>query len=163
MTSTDGTDGAGEVPIDILLVEPSPGDSRLFEESFREAKLANAVHVVDDGDAALDFLAQRGAYEDAPEPDVVLLEPTLPGTSGGTVLETLRNEPALGDVAVVVLTSSDTGEAILRSRGPEADAYVRKPIGPEDFVRVVQEVEEFWFAIVRRGDGGEEQVAESDD
>ncbi|ELZ15143.1 response regulator receiver protein [Haloterrigena salina JCM 13891] len=135
--------------IDILLVEPNPGDTRLFEENFRDAKLMNAVHAVTDGEEALDFLHQRGEYADAPRPDLVLLELQLPGTSGTAVLSELQNEPPLDEIRVIVLTSSEMGEEIVRSHDIEADEYIRKPVQAEEFIAFVQEVEDFWFAIVK--------------
>ena len=149
MASTDevSDDDIGE-PIDILLVEPNPGDTRLFTENFRDAKLMNTVHAVTDGEEALDFLHQRNDYEDAPRPDLILLEPQLPGTSGTEVLSELNDEPALSDVPIIVLTSSESGEDIVKSHGLEADEYIRKPVEAEEFIEFVQEVEDFWFAIV---------------
>ncbi|ADB59422.1 response regulator receiver protein [Haloterrigena turkmenica DSM 5511] len=150
MASVDEADETdlGEA-IDILLVEPNPGDTRLFEENFRDAKLMNAVHAVTDGKEALDFLHQRGAYGDAPQPDLILLEPQLPGTSGMEVLSELKNEPPLDEIRVIVLTSSEMGEEIVRSHGLEADEYIRKPVETEEFIDFVREVEDFWFAIVK--------------
>jgi CheY-like chemotaxis protein len=135
-------------PIDILLVEPSPGDTRLFTESFRDGKLANRLHTVTDGESAIDFIRHRGEYADAPRPNLVLLEPNLPVTSGRDVLSELKNEPALSDIPVTVLTSSDVGEDIARSHGIEADHYIQKPIEPDEFIAFVQSVEEFWLAII---------------
>ncbi|WP_247000780.1 response regulator [Halosolutus gelatinilyticus] len=153
MTSAgDATEGGAEDEIDILLVEPNPGDSRLFTETFRDAKLRNIVHTVSDGERALEFVSQHGDYEDAPRPDIILLEPKLPGTTGMELLSELKNEPALRDVHVVVLTSSDTGEEIVRSHGIEADEYLRKPVTTAEFIEFVREVEEFWFAIVKTED-----------
>ena len=145
------TTGSGSIEgvIDILLVEPNPGDTRLFTENFRDANLLNTVHTVSDGDAALDFLRQRGEYADAPRPDIVLLEPQLPGTTGMDVLADLDGDPVLSEIPVAVLTSSRMGEEIVRSHDLEADFYVRKPVEPEDFATFVREIEEFWFAIVR--------------
>ncbi|MFD1565410.1 response regulator [Haloarchaeobius amylolyticus] len=146
--TTDGEYSAD--PIDILLVEPNPGDSRLFEENFSDAKLLNTIHTVSDGESALEFVHQRGEYANEPRPDIVLLEPQLPGKRGMDVLSELKNEPSLDEIPVVVLTSSDAGAEIVRSHGLEADAYMRKPIEPEEFVEFVRSVEEFWFAIVQK-------------
>lgn len=149
MASDEGSgEGLGEA-VDILLVEPNPGDTRLFTENFRDAKLLNTVHAVSDGESALEFLRQRGEYDDAPSPDIVLLEPQLPGTTGMEVLAELNGEPALAEIPVIVLTSSTVGEEIVRSHGLEADAYVRKPVETDEFIELVQEIEEFWFAIVK--------------
>ncbi|WP_436343775.1 response regulator [Natronorubrum sp. FCH18a] len=135
--------------VDILLVEPNPGDTRLFTENFRDAKLLNTIHSVTDGESALEFVHQRGDYEDAPQPDIILLEPQLPGQSGMEVLAELNDEPALCEIPVVVLTSSEAGEEIVKNHGLEADCYIRKPVAPGEFVEFVQSLEEFWFAIVR--------------
>lgn len=137
-------------PIDVLLVEPSPGDTRLFTESFQEAKLTNRIHTATDGEAALDFLHQRGDHAEKPRPDLVLLEPKLPGTSGTEVLAELNDDPVLSKIPVVVLTSSDVGEEIVRSHGLEADHYIRKPVDPDEFIDFVRSVEDFWLAIVQR-------------
>ncbi len=149
MAADDGGSGPHAEPIDILLVEPNPGDTRLFEENFRDAKFMNTIHSVPDGETALEFVTQRGEYADATRPDVILLEPQLPGKSGMEVLSELNNEPALSDIPVVVLTSSETGEEIVKSHGLDAEKYIRKPVGTEEFIQFVQEIEEFWFAIVR--------------
>ncbi|MXV61257.1 response regulator [Natronorubrum sp. JWXQ-INN-674] len=136
--------------IDILLVEPNPGDTRLFTENFRDAKLMNTIHAVSDGESALDFVHQRGEYAEKPQPDIILLEPQLPGKSGMDVLSELNGEPALREIPVIVLTSSAVGEEIVRSHDLEADSYIQKPISPDQFVEFIQSVEEFWFAIVRK-------------
>lgn len=149
VAADDGRDAHHTEPIDILLVEPNPGDTRLFEETFRDAKLMNTIHSVPDGETALDVVNQRGEYADASRPDVILLEPQLPGTSGMEVLSELNNEPALSDIPVVILTSSAAGEEIVKSHGLDADKYIRKPVGTEEVIEFVQEIEDFWFAIVR--------------
>lgn len=136
--------------IDILLVEPSPGDTRLFAESFRDGKLANRLHTVSDGESAIEFIHQRGEYADEPRPNLVLLEPNLPGKSGTDVLSELKNAPALSNIPVAVLTSSEVGEEIARSHGLEADHYIQKPIEPDEFIAFVQSIEEFWLAIIER-------------
>ncbi|PCR92068.1 response regulator [Natrinema ejinorense] len=137
-------------PIDILLVEPNPGDSRLFEENFTDAKLLNTIYVVSDGESALDFVHQRNEFANEPRPDIVLLEPQLPGKSGVDVLSELKNEPSLNEIPVVVLTSSDAGERIVQSHGLEVDTYMRKPVEPKEFVEFVQSIEAFWLTIVQR-------------
>lgn len=136
--------------IDILLVEPNPGDSRLFTEKFQDAKLMNTIYAVTDGESALDFVRGRGEYATAPRPDVILLDPQLPGKSGEEVLQELRGDPALADIPIVVLTSSAAEESIVRSHGLEVDTYITKPVEPEEFVSFVQSVEDFWLAIVQR-------------
>lgn len=138
----------GNEQIEILLIEPNPGDCRLFAESFKEAKITNTLHTVSDGEAALDFIHQRGEYADSPRPDLVLLEPQLPGAESQDVLTALKDD-AFEDVPVVVLSSSDTEEDILKSHAFEADHYLQKPIETGEFVEFVQSVEDFWLAIVQ--------------
>lgn len=137
-------------PIDILLVEPNRGDTRLFEESFRDAKLLNTIYSVTDGESALDYVHQRGEYAENPCPDIILLEPQLPGKSGREVLEELKNDPGLSDIPVVILTGSDAEKEIVQSHGLDADTYIKKPVEPEEFVEFIREIEEFWFAIVQQ-------------
>ncbi|THE63531.1 response regulator [Salinadaptatus halalkaliphilus] len=136
--------------IDILLIEPNPGDTRLFTESFAETQLTNSVYTVSDGDESLDFLYQRGEFADASQPDLILLEPQLPGTDGADILSRMNDEPVLSDIPVVVLTSSSVGEEIIKSHGLEADYYVQKPVEPEDFLEFVQEIEDLWLSIVQQ-------------
>jgi CheY-like chemotaxis protein len=135
--------------IDILLIEPNHGDVRLFEEKFRQGKIFNSVNTVPTGEAALEFVSQRGEYKEAPSPDVILLDPQLPGKSGIEVLSVLRDEPELCEIPVIVLTSSELGEEIVKSHGLDADEYIKKPVEVEEFVAFIQEVEDFWLAIVQ--------------
>ncbi|MFC7212550.1 response regulator [Saliphagus sp. GCM10025334] len=135
--------------VTILLVEPNPGDTRLFTESFKDAKLKNTLYTVADADAALDFANQRGEYADEPRPDLIVLEPKLPGRSGTDVISELKNEPSLCDIPVVVLTSSKAGEDIVKSKGLDADHFVQKPVEPEDYIGFVQEIEGFWMALIQ--------------
>ncbi|RQG91568.1 response regulator [Natrarchaeobius halalkaliphilus] len=147
---SDSADEQSQEPIEILLVEPNPGDSRLFTESFKDAKIVNNLHVVSDGEAALDFVNQRDDYADRPRPDLILLEPRLPGKSGMEVLAELNNEPAFSAIPIVILTSSETEEDIAKSHGLDADQYIQKPVEPDEFIDFVQSVEEFWLAIVHQ-------------
>lgn len=147
MSSEEGDEGER---IEILLVEPNPGDTRLFTEKFQEAKLINRLHTVSDGEAAIEFLQQRGDYEDAPQPDLILLEPELPGKPSRDVLSELNNDPALRDIPVVVLVGSQVEEEIVKTHGLDADQYIQKPVEPEEFIDFVQSVEDFWLAIVQQ-------------
>ncbi|RQH01319.1 response regulator [Natrarchaeobius oligotrophus] len=153
MTTEGERSDATVDPIDILLIEPNPGDTRLFTEKFADAKLTNAVHTVVDGETALDFLHQRDEYADRSCPDLIVLEPKLPGIDGVELLSKLEGEPALNEITVIVLTSSEAGEEIVKSHGLEADHYLRKPVEPDEFLEFVQQVEEFWLAIVEQPAG----------
>ncbi|MDG5761944.1 response regulator [Natronococcus sp. A-GB1] len=150
--SGESNSETGEL-IDILLVEPNHGDIRLFEENLEQGKIFNTIHTVSNGEAALDFVNQRGEYEEVPQPDLILLEPQLPGKSGMEVLSELNNEPELKEIPVIVLTSSEAGQEIVKSHGLEADEYIQKPVEAEEFVTFAKEVEDFWLAIIQ--DNGE--------
>lgn len=136
-------------PVEILLVEPNPGDTRLFAEQFEDAKILNGLNAVADGEAALDYIHQRGEYAGVPRPDLILLELQLPGRSGIEVLSELKDDSELADIPVLALTSSSLGEEMVESRGVEADEYIRKPVEPAEFVEFVQSVEDFWLSIVQ--------------
>ncbi len=143
---TDHRDGD---PVDILLVEDNPGDVRLTQEAFEEGYINNTLHVVTDGEEALEYLNKRGPYEDAPVPHLVLLDLNLPKIDGHEVLEEMKSDPALRRIPVVILTVSEDKEDIRQSYDLQANAYLTKPVSPEDFMDLVQTFEEFWFTLVR--------------
>jgi len=134
---------------DILLVEDNPGDVRLTEEAFKEGQIKNTLHVVNDGVEALAFLRQRDEYAEAPRPDIVLLDLNLPRKDGDEVLDEIRNDPDLEALPVVVLTSSEAQEDIVKSYELTANAFLTKPVDPEEFIRVVRTFQEFWLSVVR--------------
>ena len=139
----------GEEPVDILLVEDNPGDSRLTREAFAEGRLANDIHVVTDGIEALDFLYQRGDYEDAPRPQIVLLDLNLPRKNGDEVLGEIKDDPELSRIPVIVLTSSEAETDVVRSYELNANAYLTKPVDPQAFIEEIRALEEFWLSLVR--------------
>lgn len=136
-------------PIRILLVEDDPGDVRLTREALAESKLRNELHVVGDGEEAMEFLRRTGRHVDAPRPDVVLLDLNLPRLSGREVLELVKSDPELKSIPVTVLTTSQAEEDIVRSYDLNANAYVTKPVDLAQFMRVVHAVEDFWVQVVR--------------
>lgn len=136
-------------PIAILLVEDDAGDVRLTKEALRESKMRNELHVVSDGEEAMDFLRHRGPYADAPRPDLILLDLNLPRMGGREVLEQVKSRQELRSIPVTVLTTSQSEEDIVRSYDLRANAYVTKPVDLAQFMKVVQSVEEFWVEIVR--------------
>ena len=136
-------------PAQILLVEDNPGDIRLTREAFKQGRIDNDLHTVSDGAKALAFLEQRGEYEDAPWPDLILLDLNLPRTDGGEVLEQLKDDPKLRSIPVIVLTSSQAQEDIVRSYERHANAYLTKPVDPDEFIETVRAFEKFWFSVVR--------------
>jgi chemotaxis family two-component system response regulator Rcp1 len=136
-------------PIQILLVEDSPGDVRLTQEVLRDAKIANDLHVVGDGETAMAFLRQTGDYEGFPRPDLVLLDLNLPRKDGREVLAEMSEDEDLHAVPVIVLTTSAAEQDILRSYQLSANAYITKPIDLNEFITVVRSIETFWLSIVR--------------
>ncbi|MDQ6751382.1 MAG: response regulator [Actinomycetota bacterium] len=132
-------------PIQILLVEDSPGDVRLTEEILRDAKIANDLHVVNDGEQAMDFLRST----DAPRPDVMMLDLNLPRKDGREVLAELKGDPELRRIPVIVLTTSSADQDVLRSYDLNANCYITKPIDLDEFISVVRSIENFWLSIVR--------------
>ena len=136
-------------PIDVLLVEDDPGDELMTREAFEDNKIGNTLHVVRDGEGALDFLYRRGEYESAPRPDLILLDLNLPKYDGRQVLEQVKSDTDLTDIPVVVLTTSAAEEDILRSYKLHANAYVTKPVDLDQFIRAVRQIDEFFVQVVR--------------
>lgn len=136
-------------PVEPLLVEDNPGDARLVEEAFEEARLVNPLHVVTDGDEALDFVYQRGEYADAPRPDLILLDWYLSRTNGEDVLAEVKSDPDLKTIPVIVLTGSEAHTDQVKSYELQANAYVTKPVEPEKFIDTICSIREFWLNIVR--------------
>ena len=139
----------GGHPIDILMVEDNPGDIRLTLEAFRENKMNNSLHVVKDGVQAMAFLRREGEYADAPRPDLILLDLNLPKKDGREVLAEIKADPSLMRIPVVILTTSQAEEDILKSYSLHANCFVTKPVDLDQFMKVVQSIEQFWITIVK--------------
>jgi CheY-like chemotaxis protein len=137
------------VPIDILLVEDDPGDVLMTREAFAYHKIRNPLHVAEDGVEALRFLNREGRFRDAPRPGLILLDLNLPRKDGRELLGELKQHPDLRTIPVVVLTTSEAEEDVLRSYQLHANAYVTKPVDFEKFVEVVRKIDEFWVTVVR--------------
>lgn len=135
--------------IHILLVEDNPGDVRLTVEALRDAKVANELHVVGDGDEAIQFLHHRGRYVDAPRPDIVLLDLNLPRLDGRDVLADIKTDPDLAKIPIIVLTSSSAERDIQDAYELHANCYISKPVDFTDFIEAVRSLEGFWLKIVR--------------
>jgi two-component system response regulator len=138
-----------EKPVEILLVEDNPGDVRLVQEAFKEVKLCNRLSVVGDGEKGIAFLKKEGIYHDAPHPDLILLDLNLPKMDGRELLEQIKQCPELRAIPIVVLTSSKSEEDIAKSYELHANCYITKPVGLDQFIRIVQSIEQFWFSIVK--------------
>jgi len=140
-------DRRDERTVDVLLVEDNPGDVRLTEEAFADVSLDSDLRVVRDGESALDAVHGRSEYADTPRPDLVLLDLDLPKIHGFEVLEEIKSDPDLCRIPTIVLTGSKAQEDVVRSYERHSNAYLTKPITPEDIRNLVETVGEFWFAL----------------
>ena len=136
-------------PIEILLVEDSLGDVRLIQEALQEAKVRNSMHVVGDGVEALAYLRRQGKYARATHPGLILLDLNLPKKNGFEVLQEIKADEALKRIPVVVLTTSESEQDVVKSYELSANAYISKPVDLEQFLVVVKAIEDFWLEIVR--------------
>lgn len=134
--------------IEILLVEDSPADIMLTREAFEQNKILNRIHVAEDGIQAMDFLNKRGVYASAPRPDLILLDLNLPRKNGREVLAEVKADPDLRKIPVIVLTTSNADEDILKAYNLNANCYVVKPVGFDNFLKAVQSIRHFWFSVV---------------
>ena len=135
--------------IEILLVEDNPGDADLAREALQTGKVRNTRNVVGDGEAAMAFLRRQGKYAAAPRPDLVLLDLNLPKKDGREVLAEVKADEDLKRIPVVILTTSKAEQDILKTYNLHANCYITKPIDLNQFIKVVQAIEEFWFTIVK--------------
>jgi len=135
--------------IAILLVEDNPADVRLTQEAIKEGKVRNTMYAVNDGVEALAFLRRTGKYASAAVPDLVLLDLNLPKKSGLEVLAEIKLDEELKHIPIVILTTSQAEQGIVRSYDLHANAYVTKPVDLQQFIDVVRSIEEFWLEIVK--------------
>jgi CheY-like chemotaxis protein len=135
-------------PVQILLVEDSPGDVSLTREALKSARVANELNVVGDGEEALRYLRREGEHIGAKAANLVLLDLNLPKKSGREVLQEIKNDPALQHIPVIVLTTSADEEDIHRSYQLHANAYVTKPVAFGDFLDALIRLEGFWLQVV---------------
>jgi CheY-like chemotaxis protein len=142
------TDGRTGLAVDVLLVEDDPGDVLMTREAFEHFKIRNTLHVVNDGEQALQFLRQTGEYASAPRPGLILLDLNLPRRDGLEVLAELKQDPGLRVIPVVILTTSQAEEDILRSYSLHANAYVSKPVDFERFIDVIRQIDNFFITVV---------------
>jgi CheY-like chemotaxis protein len=135
--------------IDVLLVEDDQGDVLMTREAFEHYKIRNQLHVVTDGEQALQFLRRTGEYAGAPRPGLILLDLNLPRRDGLEVLAELKQDPVLRVIPVVILTTSQAEEDILRSYSLHANAYVSKPVDFERFMEVIRQIDSFFVTVVK--------------
>jgi len=136
-------------PIELLLVEDSPGDVDLIKKALQRGKIANSLTVAKDGVEALAVLRRVGQHAQSPRPELVLLDLNLPKKDGREVLAEIKQDPQLRSIPVIVLTSSQAEEDILKSYDLHASGFITKPVDLDEFVRVVRAIDEFWFHVVR--------------
>lgn len=136
-------------PVEVLLVEDNPGDVLLTREALREGKVHAHLNVVTDGEMALAYLRRQPPFESAPRPDLILLDLNLPRKNGQEVLAEIKSDDYFRRIPVVVLTSSEAEQDILKSYDLHANCFVTKPVSLDQFIRVVQSIEEFWLTLVK--------------
>ncbi|ABW15858.1 response regulator [Frankia sp. Mgl5] len=137
------------VPVEVLLVEDDPGDVLMTREAFEDHKLKNNLNVVSDGVEALAYLRGEGPYAGAPRPDLILLDLNLPRRDGRQVLAEVKADERLRRIPIVVLTTSEAEEDVLRSYDLHANAYITKPVDFERFVAVVRQIDDFFITVAR--------------
>jgi CheY-like chemotaxis protein len=135
--------------IEVLMVEDNQDDIDLTQEVLKETKVHINLSNARDGVEALAFLRRGEGYENAPRPDLILLDLNMPRKDGREVLEEIKKDDDLKEIPVVILTTSDLDEDIKRSYALHANCYVTKPVDLDQFIRVVQVIEDFWFTIVK--------------
>jgi chemotaxis family two-component system response regulator Rcp1 len=141
--------GGNRVPVRVLLVEDSPGDVRLTREAFREADASIQLHVAPDGVEAMAFLRRQGDYDEAPRPDLILLDLNLPRMDGREVLATIKADEELRTIPTVILTTSVAADDILRSYELQANVYLSKPVQLDAFENIVKSINDFWLTKAR--------------
>jgi chemotaxis family two-component system response regulator Rcp1 len=135
--------------IEILVVEDSPSDVRLLQEAFREIELEHCLNVVGNGEEGLAFLKQEGIYQHAPRPDLILLDLNLPRMNGREFLAEIKGSSEFRRIPVVVMTSSGAEEDIIRSYDLHANCFITKPVDLDQFIKIIQSIEQFWLTIVK--------------
>lgn len=138
-------------PAVILLAEDDPGDQELTRRALLEGKIRNDLHIVEDGEEALDYLFRRGKYSDpadSPRPDLMLLDLNMPKLDGRQVLERMRQSPELDSITVIVLTTSQQEEDVTHSYNLGVKSFITKPVDYKQFARIIHTVSEYWFQVV---------------
>jgi two-component system, chemotaxis family, response regulator Rcp1 len=141
--------GVRTEPIEVLLVEDSPGDVRLTREALKDAKMHISLHVAADGVEAMSYLQRQGPYIDAHRPDLILLDLNLPRKDGREVLREIKESPVLRSIPVVILTTSSSDADVLQSYELHANCYISKPVDLDGFLKVVQSIDNFWLTVVK--------------
>jgi len=137
------------MPIEVLLVEDSPGDVRLTQEAFRDANQQIRLHVASDGVEAMAFLRRQGTHHDAPRPDLILLDLNLPKMDGRQVLAHIKEDKDLKTIPTVILTTSESEADIAKSYQLQANCYLSKPVQLDAFESLVKSINDFWLTKVK--------------
>jgi CheY-like chemotaxis protein len=137
------------MPIEVLLVEDSPGDVRLTQEAFRDANRSIHLHVASDGVEAMAFLRRKGTYVDKPRPDIILLDLNLPRMDGREVLVHIKEDDSLKTIPTVILTTSDSEADIVKCYQLQANCYLSKPVQLDAFESLVKSINDFWLTKVK--------------
>ena len=135
--------------VEILLVEDNPGDVRLTQEAFKEGRVINHMNVVGDGEEALSYLRQEGTFADVPRPDMILLDLNMPKKDGRWLLSQIKSDPEFKNIPVIVLTTSQAEQDILKSYDLHANCYITKPVDLDEFYSVIKSISDFWLSIVK--------------
>lgn len=134
---------------EVLLVEDNLGDVKLTKKAFERGKFINNLSVARDGEEALNFLYKRENFQNVKKPDLILLDLNLPKLDGREVLATIKKEPKLKEIPVIILTTSENEEDILHAYAQRANCYIKKPVEIDRFFEVIRSIENFWFSIVK--------------
>ena len=135
-------------PVEILLVEDNPADVEITRQGFRKGKIANNLHIAMDAEEAMAFLRREGSSSNAPRPDLILLDLNLPGRDGRELLSDIKSDKDLGEIPVVILTTSNAESDIRQSYKLHANAFMTKPVDFTQFVEMVQSISSYWFSLV---------------
>jgi chemotaxis family two-component system response regulator Rcp1 len=146
MIESTGTHAA---PIEVLLVEDSPGDVRLTREALKDAKVHISLHVASDGIEAMGFLERSGKHVHAPRPDLILLDLNLPRKDGREVLKEIKESSSLRSIPVVILTTSSSAADVEQSYHLHANCYISKPVDLDGFLKVIRSIDNFWLSVVK--------------
>ncbi|MCH8332830.1 response regulator [Candidatus Sumerlaeota bacterium] len=143
--------GIGGRPAVVLLAEDDPGDQELTRRAFEEGNLNSDLHIVENGEEALDYLKHRGRFADpetSPRPDLILLDLNMPKVDGRQALRLIKSDPELRRISVVILTTSQEEEDVIRSYDLGCNSYISKPMDIDDFISVIRSLETYWFQLV---------------
>lgn len=136
-------------PIEILLAEDSPGDARLTQEALRQARVANNLSIMRNGEEALAFLRREAAHADAPRPDLILLDLNMPKLDGRELLAILKADAELCHIPVIILTTSNAPQDTMQAYKLHANSFVTKPVDVEEFFSIMRTIEAFWMETAR--------------